>query len=93
MTLQQLDEYINNKILQNEYYIVFTFYEIRVKLNLSSNDSLNFLHLARIKLENNNYKIYVQGQEYYYRGIKKVKDNELMVAIKEMEIRKEKDKI
>ena len=36
-----------------------------------------------IKLENNNYKIYRTGQEYYYDGKKKVEDNQLMVAIKE----------
>ena len=40
------------------HYIVFTYYELRVKLNLSSEESLNFLHLVSTKLQNNNYKIY-----------------------------------
>lgn len=86
MTLAQIDTYLENKISQNPEYIVFTFYEVRIKLNLSSEESLSFLHLVRTKLENNNYKIYTPGQVYTYKGRKNnVKDNELLVAIKEQD--------
>lgn len=84
MNLQQIDLYIENKLRQNENYVMFTFYELRIKLNLSSEETLNFLHLASTKLQNNNYKIYRTGQEYIYEGQnKKVEENQLLVAIKQ----------
>lgn len=36
MSLQQIDLYLNAKLKENNNYIVFTFYELRVKLNLTS---------------------------------------------------------
>lgn len=70
MSLQQIDLYLNDKLKENNNYIVFTFYELRVKLNLTSEEKLNFLHLIATKLENNNYKIYKIGQNYIYEGKK-----------------------
>lgn len=84
MSLQQIDLYLNDKLKENNNYIVFTFYELRVKLNLTSEETLNFLHLVATKLENNNYKIYRTGQNYIYEGKKyKVEENQLLVAINE----------
>jgi len=83
--LKQIDRYLENKLKQNNNCVVFTFYELRIKLNLTSEETYNFLHLVSVKLENNNYKIYRTGQEYYYRKKYKVEDNQLMVAIKEEE--------
>ena len=70
MSLQQIDLYLNDKLKENNNYIVFTFYELRVKLNLTSEEKLNFLHLIATELENNNYKIYRTGQNYIYEGKK-----------------------
>lgn len=81
MDLQQIDLYIENKLKQNKYCVIFTFYELRIKLNLTSEETYNFLHFASIKLENNNYKIYRTGQEYFYKEKLKVNENQLMVAI------------
>ncbi len=83
MNLQQIDDYLEKKISQNSEYIVFTYYEMRVSLNLSAEATYNFLHLVSTKLQNNNYKVYRTGQEYNYKGKEKVKENELLVAIKE----------
>ena len=84
MNLQEIDLYLEDKLKQNRNCVIFTFYELRVKLNLSSEESLNFLHLVSTKLQNNNYKIYRTGQEYIYEGKKyKVEENQLLVAIKE----------
>lgn len=85
LNLQQIDMYLENKLKQNKNCVVFTFYELRVKLDLTSEETYNFLHLVSTKLENNNYKIYRTGQEYFYQGKNKVGDNQLMVAIKEEE--------
>lgn len=83
MTLQDIDNYIDKKIRQNKNHIVFTFYELRVKLDLSSEETYNFLHLVSIKLENNGYMIYRTGQSFNYEGKGyKVKENQLLVAVK-----------
>ena len=34
MTIDELDNYINNKMNKDENLITFTYYEIRVKMNL-----------------------------------------------------------
>ena len=88
MTLVEIDTYLESKISKNPEYIVFTFYELRIKLNFSSEETLNFLHIVRTKLENNNYKInykiYTSGQAYTYKDKKnRVNDNELLIAVKE----------
>lgn len=83
MNLQEIDLYLENKLKQNRNCVIFTFYELRVKLNLSSEQMYNFLHLVSTKLENNNYQIYRTGQEYFYREKLRVEDNQLLVAIKE----------
>ena len=83
MNLQEKDLYLEDKLKQNRNCVIFTFYELRVKLNLSSEQMCNFLQLVSTKLENNNYQIYRTGQEYFYREKLKVEDNQLLVAIKE----------
>lgn len=83
MNLQEIDLYLEDKLKQNKNCVIFTFYELRVKLNLSSEQMYNFLHLVSTKLENNNYQIYRTGQEYFYREKLRVEDNQLLVAIKE----------
>lgn len=82
LNIQQIDMYLENKLKQNRNFVVFNFYELRVKLNLTSEETYNFLHLVSTKLENNNYKIYRTGQEYFYKERLKVKENQLMVAIR-----------
>ena len=83
MNLQEIDLYLEDKLKQNRNCVIFTFYELRVKLNLSSEQMYNFLHLVSTKLENNNYQIYRTGQEYFYREKLRVEDNQLLVAVKE----------
>ena len=83
MNLQEIDLYLEDKLKQNRNCVIFTFYELRVKLDLTSEETYNFLHLVSTKLENNNYQIYRTGQEYFYREKLRVEDNQLLVAIKE----------
>lgn len=85
MTLAFLDDMINQKMTQDEECVVFTFYELRVKSNLSTEDAQIAIHLAKQKLENNNYKVYTTGDEYIFKGENKVvQNNQLLVAIKEI---------
>lgn len=83
MKLYIVDNLINKKMDENENFIKITFYEVRIKMNLSAKETEEFLHFARIKLENNYYNVYLTGEEYEYNGKKYVvEDNELMCAIK-----------
>ena len=83
MTLKFVDDYLNRKMDTNDEYIVFTFYELRVKANLSQEDTLLFLQLVAQKLLNLGYYVYKEKQEYEYYGEKRVvKPNELLIAFK-----------
>lgn len=84
MNLEDITVYIDNKIKQNPDFIIFTYYEIRVKLNLSEYETNEFLRLSRNRLENLDYKVYFTGAKYVYDNANRtVQDNELLVAIKE----------
>ncbi len=83
MTMQFVSDLIDKKIDENPNLIKFTFYELRVKENLSEDDTNTFLTLAARRLENNRYLIYKTGDTYILNGKnKKVEINELLVAIK-----------
>lgn len=83
MTLEFIDNYINEKLDENEEIVTFTFYELRVKKDLSEYDVNRFLELAKIRLENIGYRVYFTGAEFIYKDTTRmVNDNELMVAIK-----------
>ncbi len=83
MTLKFLDDYINNKMYENEQCVVLTYFELRVKFDLSEEDTALAISLARQKLENNGYKTYLTGESYTINNkVCVVQDNELLVAIK-----------
>lgn len=83
MTLQFIDNYINSKLSENEEFIRFTYYELKVKSNLSEQDIKMFLNLAKTKLQNIGYNVYFTNEPYLYRGeAKTVEKNEFMIAIK-----------
>ena len=83
MTIEFITDYIDNKIQENEDYIVCTFYDLRVKNNLSETDIDLFLQLARTRLENMDYNVYFTGGKYKFNGKDMVvQENEYLVAIK-----------
>ncbi len=83
MTLEFITNNINAKISQNQDILTFTFYELRVKYNLTESETKRFLELAQIRLENLGYSTYITGEKYMYAGIANtVKENEMMVAVK-----------
>lgn len=84
MDLKFIDDYISNKIAENEEFVRFTFYELRVKNNLSVEETSKFLELAKNKFENMKYKVFFTGDRYNYQNLDRlVQDNELMIAVKE----------
>ena len=83
MTLKLIDDYLNKKIRDSEEYFVISFFDLRVKFNLSKEDTAVFLNLSVIRLKNIGYRVYLTNQEYDYHGEHRVvKSNELLVAIK-----------
>ena len=79
---------LDSKMAENENFIKFTFYELRVKHNLSKEDTDEFLRLCITYLENNGYEVYIGNVRYSYNNItQNVKPNELLIAFKNVEFR------
>ncbi len=84
MTMQEITQYLDNKINDDENIVKITFYEVRIKFNLSEEQTQEFLRLCKTRLENLGYQVYFTGAKYQYEEQNKVvQTNELMVAIKE----------
>jgi hypothetical protein len=84
MTIDELDKYINDKIDKEGKFLIFTYYEIRVKMNLTKEEAMVVIDLIKRKLTNNNYSVLFPGDIYYKNSQQvRVKENELLVAIKE----------
>ena len=77
-----IEKSLLEKNKENMHYIKYTFYELRVKYNLSEQDTNKFLDLIKTKLQNDNYQVYFTGECYQYENEKRiVQDNELLIAI------------
>ena len=84
MTLEYITEYIDKKIYKNDKIITVTFYELRVKEDLSQEDTFIFLKMSKQRLVNLGYTIYETGERYTFEGKEKlVRSNVLYVAVKE----------
>ena len=77
---------LDEKIEKNEDFIRYSYYEINVKYDniLPKEGKDRFIKLLKTKLENMNYKVYLQGQVFEYNNARMtVQDNEELIAIKE----------
>ena len=54
---------LEEKMAKNTDFIRYSYYELRVKYNLSEQDTDRFLELIRTKLQNENYKVFLQEQD------------------------------
>ena len=78
-----VEKYINEKLSKGENFITVSFFELRVKNNLSESATNDFLNMAKAHLEKAGYQVFLSG-EYVYKGLtKQVQSNELLVAIKD----------
>ena len=81
--IQIIENTLINKKIGDPNYIRYTFYELRVKYNLSEEDTDRFLLLIRTKLEKEGYNVYFTGAKFEYNNARMtVQDNEMMIAIK-----------
>lgn len=80
--VQLINEYLERKLKEDKNYIVCSYYELRVNLNLSEIEMKEFLSIIKNKLENTGYEIYEVGEDFTYKNItRKVKENEQLIAI------------
>lgn len=83
LNFMQIDNYLKQKLNQNENIVVCTYYEVNIKLNISENDENTFLIYVRDKLEKLGYDVYFTNSKYLFNNQeKRVKTNEALVAIK-----------
>ena len=84
MTTQFVESLINSKMNINQNEIIFTFYELRVKHNLTEEQTDEFLALCKTRLENLDYRVFFTGAKFTYQNANRtVQDNEFMIAIRE----------
>ena len=84
MTLLEIDEDIHRKISKNEKYVRYSYFELRVKHNLSEDDAITFVKLAKNKLENMDYRVYLKGERFVFENANRiVEENEYLIAIKD----------
>ena len=85
MTDSFVINYINNKLAETSdiNYIRYTFYELRVKNNLSEKDLDKFLEINKNYFENKGYSVYFTGARFTYKNANMtVQPNEIIIAVK-----------
>lgn len=86
MTLDYITESIDEKIRMDSKKVVYTFYELKFEKNLSKEEMKYFIDMAKIRLQNLNYDVYITGESYWeHNEQKSVEINEEIVAIKKEE--------
>lgn len=79
-----IEKLVDEKIEKDENFLKFSFYEVRVKGQVTNKQETEFLRLIKNKLNNMRYIVYLQNEEFIYNGLKtRVQLNELLVAVKE----------
>ena len=67
----------------NKDYIEYSYYELKVKANLTEEEIDELLRVSRDYFQNKNYNVYFTNTEFEYNGQKrKVETNDYMVAVK-----------
>ena len=75
--------FINKKEREDENYVRYSYYELKVKNNLTEQEIGELLRISKNYFENKSYRVYFAGDEYEYNNSKmKVESNEYMVAIR-----------
>ena len=79
-----IEKTLEEKINKDDKILRYSFYELRVKENLTENETDRILELIKNKLEKDNYNIYFTGAKFTYdEANRMVQPNELLIAIKD----------
>ena len=81
---QFTNELIESKEIENTSYIRYSYYELKVKDNLTEKEIDYVLKSSRDYFENKGYKVYFTNAEFEYQNVKRrVEINEYMIAFKD----------
>lgn len=81
--IELIEKYVQEKIEKNEKLIKFSFFEVRVKMDISEKQDELFIDLCKNKLENIGYTVYLEGERFIFENANRmVQDNEVIIAIK-----------
>lgn len=64
MSLEEITNFIDDKIDKNNNKIVIKYYEMKVKHNLTDSDMQNILELISIRVMNLGYNVYRTDEKY-----------------------------
>ena len=82
--IDQKEQQIDQKEQQNENFIRYSFFELKVENGLTEKEIDEVLRVSRDYFENKGYKVYFTNAEYEYKNErKKVESNEFLIAFKE----------
>lgn len=83
MTTEYINNFVDNKIKENEEFVRITYLEVSIGKGVREADVLAFSFGAAQRLSKKRYSVYRTNQKYYYKGeVRQVESNELLVAIK-----------
>lgn len=83
LNMEKVNNYLTKKLETHSDIIICTYFEMKIKLDISEKDENLFLRYARDKLQENGYDCYFTNSKYKYNNEEKIVDtNELIVAIK-----------
>lgn len=84
MTDKFIFSFIESKQKENPEFIRYSYYELKIKYNLTNEEIDRVLKVSRDYFENKNYKVYFTNARYEYNGASQnVQPNELLIAFKE----------
>lgn len=84
MTDKFIFSFIESKQKENPEFIRYSYYELKIKYNLTNEEIDRVLKVSRDYFENKNYKVYFTNARYKYNGASQnVQPNELLIAFKE----------
>ena len=83
---EYVEEFIAEKIAKNPKMVRFTYFELKVKQNLTEKGLDRFLRCSKIILEELNYQVYFTGARFQFENANRVVEtNEYLIGIKDEE--------
>lgn len=83
MTDKFIFSFIESKQKENPEFIRYSYYELKIKYNLTNEEIDQVLKVSRDYFENKNYKVYFTNARYEYNGASQnVQPHELLIAFK-----------
>ena len=79
-----VEKYIVDKITQNPKIVRYSYYELKVKLDLNEKVLDKFLKYSKIILDGLGYQVFFTGARFKFENADRVvESNEFMIAIKQ----------